>query len=81
MKKAKFGLVDADVMQDPSLSLQAKGVYGLLATFAGRDRTCFPSITHLAELSGVHRRSVERALAELKEKGYVTREEKQFKIR
>ena len=80
-KKAKFGVVTKDVMQDPNLSLQAKGVYGLLATFASKDRTCFPSTTHLAELSGVHKRTIERALVELKKKGYVIKtRNKKFKI-
>jgi DNA-binding IclR family transcriptional regulator len=80
MKKKQFGIVDRDIMQDPDLSLRAKGVYGLLATFAGKDRTCFPSITHLAELSGTHRRTIERILNELEAKGYVTKEDKVFTI-
>jgi DNA-binding MarR family transcriptional regulator len=79
--KAKFGIVDADVMQDPALSLRAKGLYGLLATFAGRDRRCFPSITRLAELSGVDRRTIERTLKELEEKGYVKRESREFLLK
>lgn len=79
--KKQFGIVDKEVMQDPSLSLRAKGVYGMLATFAGKDRTCYPSITHLSELAGVGRRTIERALEELKEKGYVKKEGRVFKIR
>jgi len=81
MKKAKFGIVDADVMQDPGLSLRAKGVYGLLATFARKDRTCYPSITKLGELSGTGRRTIERALKELEEKGYVKREKRIFTLK
>jgi len=81
MKKTKFGIVDADVMQDPSLSLRAKGVYGLLATFARRDRTCFPSINTLSDYSGTGRRTIERALKELEEKGYVKKEKRVFTLR
>ena len=77
----KFGIVNKDVMQDPAISLQAKGVYGLLSTFAGKDRTCYPTITTLSELSGTSRRTVERALQELKEKDYVIKQGKVFTLR
>ena len=78
--KAKFGIVHADVMQDPDLSLRSKGVYGLLATFANKKRTCFPSITHLAEISGTSRRTIERCIVELQKKGYVKKEGKIFTL-
>jgi len=78
--KKQFGIINKEVMQDPALSLRAKGVYGLLATFADKDRTCFPSITLLAELSGTGRRTIERALKELEEKNYVKREHRVFRI-
>ena len=73
--------MNADVMQDPSLSLRAKGVYGLIATFANKDRECYPSITHLAELAGTGRRTIERAIKELETKNYVRRDKKTFTLR
>lgn len=76
--KATFGIVYADVMKDPDLSLQAKGLYGLLSTFVRgkEDRTCFASVPLLAEYAGVDRRTIYRALKELKAKGYAKKEGK-----
>lgn len=79
-KKERYGIVKANVMQDPDLSITSKALYGLLCTFANKDRMCFPSITHLAELLSCNRRTIERCTKELKDKGYVTKEDKQFKL-
>ena len=79
-KGRKFGIVDAEVIKDPSLSTTAKAVYSLLATFANRNRTCYPSITLLAELLGVNRRTVERSITELASKNYIVKDKKIFRI-
>ena len=79
-KGRKFGIVDTEVIQDPSLSTTAKAVYSLLATFANRNRTCYPSITLLAELLGVNRRTVERSITELVSKNYIKKDKKIFTI-
>lgn len=80
-KKERFGIVKSNVMQDPSLSITAKAVYGLLCTFANKERTCFPSVTHIAELLSCTRRTVERATKELKDKEYVTKRGKEFTVK
>jgi DNA-binding MarR family transcriptional regulator len=77
----RFGIVDLEVMQDPDLSLRAKGVYALLCTYANKDRICFPSITTLAEVCGVSRRTMERVIHELEQKSYVKREGRDFHLR
>lgn len=76
MKKKieRFGIVKANVMQDPDLSVNAKVVYALLCTFANKQRECHPSPTHLAELLNVSRRTVERGVNELKIKEYVRKD-------
>jgi DNA-binding MarR family transcriptional regulator len=79
--KERFGLVRADVMQDPEISLTAKGVYALLCTFADRDGMCFPTVAKLAECSGVSKRTIERAVGELQQKKYVKRERRKFFLR
>jgi len=79
-KRERYGIVKANVMQDPDLSLTSKAVYGLLCTFANKERECFPTITHLSELLSVSRRTIERAIVELKEKKYVTKEGRNFKL-
>lgn len=79
-KRERYGIVKANVMQDPSLSLTSKAVYGLLCTFANKERECFPTITHLSELLSVSRRTIERAIVELKDKEYVNKEGRNFKL-
>lgn len=79
-KGRKFGIVDAEVIQDPSLSTTAKAVYSLLATFANKNRSCYPSITTLAELLGVNRRTIERSIVELVDKNYIRKTKKIFII-
>jgi DNA-binding MarR family transcriptional regulator len=78
MKQSKFGLVDADVIQDSELSLRAKAIYALLCTYANRNRECYPSVSSLCNRTGVSRRTMERILKELTDKNYVTRRNKVF---
>jgi DNA-binding MarR family transcriptional regulator len=78
MADKKFGVVHLEVIQDPGLSLRAKGLYALLCTYANKNRECYPSITTLSEISGVTRRTIERTLKELEDKHYVTRNGKIF---
>ncbi len=62
MAKNAYGIVNKNVIQDIQVSLRAKGLYALLSTYANKDRVCYPSISTLAELSNVSRRTIERAL-------------------
>ena len=78
MKQSKFGLVDADVIQDSELSLRAKAIYALLSTYANRERECYPSVSSLCDRAGVSRRTMERILKELIEKNYVKRRNRVF---
>jgi len=77
-KQRKFGIVHADIVQDPGLSLRAKALYALLCTFLDKERRCYPSIKTLSELAGVNRRTVERIIKELEEKEHVRREGRVF---
>jgi predicted transcriptional regulator len=76
----RYGIVTYTSMHDLNLSLQAKGVYGILATYADKDGWCWPKVATLAEKSSVSVRTVNRALKELKQHGYVHREGKKFRI-
>jgi len=69
----KFGIVNQDVLQDPELSIQAKGLYSLLCTYADKNRQCFPSISTLADHCNKSVRTVSYLIEELKAKGYVKR--------
>ena len=74
----RFGIVNQTVVSDPELSLQAKGVYSLICTFANKERTCFPSIGLLADLCNVNPSTIHRNINKLKERGYIKRVGRKF---
>jgi hypothetical protein len=61
-------------MQNPDLSVNAKALYALLATYADREGECFPSNTTLATCLGVTDRSIRTWVGELVAGGVVFRE-------
>jgi DNA-binding MarR family transcriptional regulator len=69
----RFGIVSRDVITEPDLSLQAKAVYSILACYANKQRSCFPSISTLANDLNVSQRTIKRLIKELKEQGYAKR--------
>jgi len=79
-KLVKFGIVNHQVMTDPTLSLQAKALYSILSVYANKERKCFPSVFTLADIAGVSTRHIGRIIKELKDNKYITREGKHFKL-
>ncbi len=69
----RFGIVSQEVLQDPELSIQAKGLYSLLCTYADKNRECFPSINTLADHCNKSVRSISYLILELKNRKYLTR--------
>tara|TARA_R100000908_G_scaffold65049_1_gene51419 strand:+ start:2751 stop:2999 length:249 start_codon:yes stop_codon:yes gene_type:complete len=72
-KKVRFGIISYKVMSDPSITLQAKGIYAILCLFADKNRSCYPSISTIADLADVSQRTVSRKIAELKDHKYIKR--------
>ena len=73
-----FGIVNKNILTDPELSMQAKGLYALLCTYANKNRTCYPSINTLADLCDVNPSTIHRNLNKLKQKGYIKRIGRKF---
>ena len=40
-----YGIVLQRIIRDPSLSAEAKAIYAYLCTFAGKNGTCYPSVS------------------------------------
>jgi len=76
----RFGIVNDEVISDPDLTIQAKGIYSILCTFANKQRKCFPSIATIADIANVSQRTVDRKIKELKDKKYVKRDGKYLKL-
>jgi DNA-binding IclR family transcriptional regulator len=68
-----FGIVTKEVMLDPDVSLEAKGVYALLSTYADKNRECFPSLKTISDAVGRSTRQVIRLISELEKVGYLKR--------
>jgi DNA-binding MarR family transcriptional regulator len=69
----KFGIVNQEVISDPSLTIQAKGLYSLLSCYADKERSCFPSLSTLADALNVTPDTVSRYIRELKAHNYIKR--------
>ena len=73
IKKNRFGIVNREVITDPNLSIGAKALYSVLSCYANKQRTCFPSISTLADDTGSSQSSIDRWIKELKTYKYVKR--------
>lgn len=61
----RFGIVSASWMTDASLSMEARALYAILATYCNNKRTCFPSTETLMKSTGASRATIFRWLKEL----------------
>ena len=72
-KSTRFGIVSYEVISDPTLSIQAKGLYSMLACYANKERTCWPSISTLSDDLNISQSSTNRLIKELKTCNYIKR--------
>jgi len=77
-KFSSFGIVNKDILSDPELSLQAKGLYSLLCTYANQQRQCYPSLNTLADTTNKSVSQVSVYIKELKDKKYISRKGRIF---
>jgi len=72
-KLSRFGIVAYEVISDPNLSIQAKALYSMLACYANKERTCWPSISTLSDDLNISQSSTNRLIKELKTCNYIRR--------
>jgi DNA-binding MarR family transcriptional regulator len=70
-----YGRVLKEVVQDPDLSIEAKGLYALIASLCGAGNECYPTVGRLAQYLGKSRCTVHRLLKQLVEKRAIYRYE------
>jgi DNA-binding MarR family transcriptional regulator len=68
-----YGRLNNHVAMSELLSLDAKGLYGIICCMCGSKDYCYPSLSTLAKISGKSKSTVQRILKELSDKGVVTR--------
>ena len=71
-----FGILPKRVMIDPNLSLQAKGIFAYLVTYAGNGNEAFPSLRTISYQLGISKDTAGKYIKELKENGYLEIEQK-----
>lgn len=70
----RYGIVLARVVEYPGLSLQAKGIYGLIAASMNDEREVARlSVALIAKRAGISRRYAQKLLRELEHAGVVRR--------
>jgi len=69
----RFGVVSREVILSPDLSIKAKALYSVLACYANKQRSCFPSISTLADDLNISQRTTKRLIKELKDQDYIKR--------
>jgi|TARA_R110000796_G_scaffold241130_2_gene362424 DNA-binding MarR family transcriptional regulator len=72
-KSYKFGIVSREVITAPDLSMRAKALYSVLACYANKERSCFPSISTISDDLNISQRTTKRLIKELKDKDYIKR--------
>lgn len=80
-KSTRFGIVSYEVISDPNLSIQAKGLYSMLACYANKEKTCWPSISTLSDDLNISQSSTNRLIKELKTCNYIKRVGKKLTIK
>lgn len=66
-----FGIVPKSVMQDPKLSIEAKGIFCYIATYANSEGMAFPGRDLICYHLGISKNRYTKYMQELKEKGYI----------
>ena len=66
-----FGIIPKSLMQNPNLSIEAKGIFCYLTTYANTDMIAFPSRDLICTHLGISKNRYTKYMGELKEKGYI----------
>lgn len=70
-----YGLVSSEIVRDNSLSVNARVLYGILASFCiEKERHCTPAFQELLQCSGMSKNTFYRYMKELEQKGIVKKE-------
>lgn len=68
-----YGNPTQEVMRNNQLSITARGLYAYLATFAGKEKVCFPSIYTIFKEFGIGKNTFYKYINELEKAGIVKR--------
>lgn len=75
-----FGLVKQEITRNNSLSLQSKGLYAYLASFADSETgECFPSLETILEENAISKNTFYKLIKELEKAGVIERRQRKYK--
>jgi DNA-binding MarR family transcriptional regulator len=72
--KQSYGIVNKDVITDPSLNLQQKAMYAYLCTYADVNNQLHVSVNRMSSECDVGHSTIKRILDQLLKKGIISRE-------
>ena len=67
-------MVENEVMRNPSIPIAAKGLYSILASYAGDKDFCFPSRETICKDAGITKDTFYKHLQALIDAGYITKD-------
>ena len=84
-KRRRYGLVDQNIMTNPELSIEARAIYAILASYSNaKTRESSPSVQTLIKAAGISKDRFYKHMGQLIEHGIVrkgTMTEGRLKIR
>jgi len=66
-----YGIVFKKVLCDPTLKIEVKALYALLAAYTGQDDVCWPSVPTMAKALGCSEQSIRNWCRELEKRGWL----------
>ncbi|MCM1221452.1 MAG: helix-turn-helix domain-containing protein [Lachnospiraceae bacterium] len=70
-RKGGYGKIDYMVSRDPTLSIESRAIYSILATYCDKKRECYPSIDQLLRDTGISKDRLYKHMKILEERGIV----------
>lgn len=70
-RKGRYGKVDWEIVRDPTLSVEAKAIYTVLATYCDKNRECYPSIDQLLRDTNISKTRFYKHMSILEQRGIV----------
>lgn len=71
MSQSRLSIIPSRAIADPDLTATQLRVLGAIGSFTGRDQSAYPKQSTLAELLGIARETVNRAVKALAKAGYI----------
>lgn len=70
-KKKGYGKTDNKIIRDPTLTMESRQLYAILASYCDKNRVCYPSIDQLLRDTGISKDRLYRHMRILEQRGII----------